>query len=109
MSGPIAYIAGELPTETQTFVYREIRALRERGWRIQTISLNDPPDRGAPGLRDVGDGTITIYGSGLSKTLRALLLEMLWHPARSARTVWLSACDAMAPREPTSISARVKL
>lgn len=40
--GVIAYISHYFPALTQTFVYREIQALEELGWRIQPFSIRRP-------------------------------------------------------------------
>ena len=42
VSIPIAYIAGTFPARSETFVYREVRALRAAGWPVTTVSLNEP-------------------------------------------------------------------
>lgn len=42
MKGPIAYISHYLPALTQTFVYREILALEEIGWKIIPFSIRRP-------------------------------------------------------------------
>lgn len=38
----LAYISHYLPALTQTFVYREILALEERGWAVPTFSIRAP-------------------------------------------------------------------
>lgn len=40
--GPIAYIAHYFPTLTQTFVYHEILALEEAGWKVLPFSIRRP-------------------------------------------------------------------
>jgi len=42
VKGPIAYIAHYLPALTQTFVYREILALEELGWKVVPFSIRRP-------------------------------------------------------------------
>ena len=39
MRGPIAYLTGEYPRATDTFIQREVAALRELGFRIETCSI----------------------------------------------------------------------
>jgi glycosyltransferase involved in cell wall biosynthesis len=39
MSGPIAYLTGEYPRATDTFIQREVAALRELGFQIDTFSI----------------------------------------------------------------------
>ncbi len=104
----IAYIAGLFPARSETFVYREVRALRARGWTIQTVSLNDPPIRDAVELSDFLAQTTTVYGTEKISTLVAAFVECLLHPIRSARTFFTAASDAFAPRDPTPLIARLK-
>src|SRR2546421_4894047 len=40
----IAYLAGSFPLRSETFVYREVRALREREWSVRACSLHKPED-----------------------------------------------------------------
>ena len=35
----ITYIAGQFPLPSETFVYREVRELRKRGWHVTAVSL----------------------------------------------------------------------
>src|SRR5438034_4820529 len=109
MPFPIAYIAGSFPARSETFVYREVRELRKRGWEVATISLNDPKERGLAEFADLEAGTITVYGAGGSESARATLAEMFRHPVRSLRTCFMAASDALAPGEPMSLQNRVKL
>ena len=85
MPFPIAYIAGSFPARSETFVYREVRELRRRGWEVRTISLNDPKERGLAEFADLEAGTIVVYGAGGSESARATLAEIFRHPIRSAR------------------------
>lgn len=39
---PILYSSGTLPTRSETFVYREIFALRSLGVDVRTASVHDP-------------------------------------------------------------------
>src|SRR5438034_1221033 len=109
MPFPIAYIAGSFPARSETFVYREVRELRKRGWEVATISLNDPKERGLAEFADLEAGTITVYGAGGSESARATLAEMFRHPVRSLRTCFMAASDMLAPGEPMSLQNRLKL
>jgi colanic acid/amylovoran biosynthesis glycosyltransferase len=104
----IAYIAGLFPARSETFVYREVRALRARGWNVQTISLNNPKDPTAPEFADLLAENKIVYGSQKSATLLAIFAECLLHPIRSTRTLFTAASDALAPRDPTPLCARLK-
>lgn len=105
----IAYIAGRFPQRSETFVYREVRALRQRGWIVQTVSLHDPSEGGFPGMEDLEDGSLIVYGRGLKQTAVAALLETLAHPFQSIRTLALAARDAIAPGEALRFGGRLKL
>ena len=45
---PIAYIAGQFPLRSETFVYREVRELRRRGWTVHTFGLHAPTEETPP-------------------------------------------------------------
>jgi glycosyltransferase involved in cell wall biosynthesis len=106
---PLVYIAGTFPARSETFVYREVRALRDAGWDVRTVSLNEPTERGLPDLKDLETGTTYVYGGGASRTLVAYLVESITHPIRSAVTMLGAWRDAIVPHERMSISARLKL
>jgi glycosyltransferase involved in cell wall biosynthesis len=60
MTQKIAYIAGQFPLRSETFVYREVRELRRRGWDVTCISLRPTTD--APeSSDDLTTGLITVY------------------------------------------------
>jgi glycosyltransferase involved in cell wall biosynthesis len=44
VTGRIAYLISQYPTQSHTFILREVRQLRALGWDVQTISIR-PPDR----------------------------------------------------------------
>jgi glycosyltransferase involved in cell wall biosynthesis len=48
----LAYLISTYPTLSMTFVLREVLALRELGFRVETASIN-PPDRPAAGLTPI--------------------------------------------------------
>ncbi len=109
----IAYLAARLPALSETFVYREIRELRRRGWRVSTASLNPPapdPGGGAPDpLHDLREALIVLYGRRTVATLGAALLEVARRPVRSMATLLTALGDALHPGEPLSLSGRIKL
>ena len=109
MNAPIAYIAAEFPAETQTFVYREVQALRRRGWTVVAVSLNDPPEVQTPGLMELSESTLRVYGRGMSTTLTSAAKELVIHPLRSLATLLRAMGDAILPGEPTPLPQRLKL
>lgn len=106
---PITYIAGIFPARSETFVYREVRALRLRGWNVTAVSLNDPPDVGSADVADLNHHRLVVYGTGLRRTLLALGAEVFNHPLCTAQTLGAALTDAISPGEPTPVKARFKL
>ena len=109
----IAYLAAQLPALSETFVYREIRELRRRGWGVSAATLNPPapaPGGGAPDpLHDLREGLIVLYGRRAASTLGAAVLEMVRRPNRSAATLLTAVRDALRPGESLSVPGRIKL
>ncbi len=103
----IAYIAGSFPARSETFVYREVRALRERGWTVHCVSLNPPREPGLPQFADLERDLTVVYAT--KGWILAGLLEQLTHPLRSIRTIAEAYQDALFPGEPMELAARVKL
>lgn len=112
-SRSIAYLAAVMPAASETFVYREIRELRRRGWTVVAASLN--PAAQAPGgtapdpFEDLREGLLVLYGRQAASNLGAALLESIRQPARSAATLLTAVSDGLHPGEPLSIVGRLKL
>jgi len=104
----IAYIASTLPMRSETFVYREIRALRERGRSVQCISLYPPTVPGAECLQDIREGLIAVYG-GYPRLIKDAGAEFFGRPIRSVKTMLRSIGDALAPGETMAMKSRLKL
>jgi glycosyltransferase involved in cell wall biosynthesis len=104
----IAYIAGEFPLRSETFVYREVRELRRRGRTVVCVTLNPPHDP-PPGDDDLVRGRLMVYGFAKASTLKAAMTEMGRHPLRALRTLWKAKLDALLPGESMSVRARLKL
>lgn len=105
----IAYISAVFPLRSETFVYREVRALREAGWTVRTVSLNEPPERGVAEFADLEAGTVCVYGPGRSATIAAACAETVAHPLRAMGTMAAAVRDASHPGEPLSAGGRLKL
>ena len=100
----LAYLAGGFPLPSETFVYREVRGLRARGWTVHPVGLRPAgPAVEGDGLDDLR-GAMTVYGGGPAATLR----EIARHPLRAARTLLMAAADAVAPGEPSTVINRLK-
>jgi glycosyltransferase involved in cell wall biosynthesis len=102
----IAYLAGTFPAPSETFVYREVRALRARGWDVITASLHAPERPLDASLADVGRDVIFVYDR---RRLAGAALELVEHPLRVFTTFGTALLDAIAPGEPTAPAARAKL
>jgi glycosyltransferase involved in cell wall biosynthesis len=100
----IAYLAGTFPLVSETFVYREVRELRRRGWNIVATSLNEPPKNDS--LSDLRQDLIVVYEKGWIATA---LAEVFSHPILALITWSCAKWDMCFPGEPTSLRERVKL
>ena len=92
----VLYMSGTLPVRSETFVYREILALRKLGIDIHTASVHAPTrglDNGGE-LDQMADDTIQIYSKGTPSLLKDAALEVLTHPIRSIRTMTRCKLDA---------------
>jgi colanic acid/amylovoran biosynthesis glycosyltransferase len=104
---PLAYVAGAFPLRSETFVYREVRGLRERGWPVVAVSLNQPPTPPAE-LADLEKNRIVAYAYK-SALLVGIVSEILKHPLRSLQTLLTAACDAASTEERTPLLVRLKI
>jgi len=102
---PIAYIAGYFPLRSETFVYREVRELRTRGWKVTTVSLNTIREQHDESLNDLQKDRIFCYEPGWSFDSA---IECLKHPVSSIRTLFTAMKDALMPGEDTRGTARLK-
>ncbi|MEZ6233642.1 MAG: glycosyltransferase [Phycisphaerales bacterium] len=95
-SAAILYISSILPARSETFVYREVFALRARGLTIHTASVNAPErDLGEPRLDQLAASAIPIYATGPAAFLLDLFLESLTHPIRTASTKLRAIADIL--------------
>ena len=106
---PIAYVAGAFPLRSETFVWREVRELRRRGWPVYTFGLRAPTERTPPELADLREATRDVYGEGFPK--HRLVRPALFNRREQARAnvFWQSVCDAAIPGEATAVPDRLKL
>lgn len=72
MSPGVAYMTGEYPRATDTFIQREVAALRERGVHVQTFSVRRPADKEIVGPEQHNERQRTRY------LLPARPLGLLW-------------------------------
>lgn len=109
MNPTIAYIASEFPLISETFVYREVRALRDRGWIVSAASLNEPTLNGAAGFDDLRRDLVVVYKRPRVALLAAAAKETLVRPFCSMKTLGQAVMDAIAPGEPIGLLSRAKL
>lgn len=100
----IAYVASTFPARSETFVYREVRALRERRCRVYAASLYAPQAEGE--LADLVRDLSVVYDR--EGVLQAGL-ETLERPLRVLSTLRQAALDALFPGEALGLEARLKL
>ncbi len=91
----ILYIASQLPKRSETFVYREVLALRAAGKRVLVASVH-PPERGLgePQLDALADEAIPIYGAGVFRMLVDAVIEKWTHLPRTIGIFWQAHFDA---------------
>jgi glycosyltransferase involved in cell wall biosynthesis len=102
----IAYLAGQFPLRSETFVYREVRELRRRGWNVVAGALNPSPDSEDPNFKDLSDGAFVVYDRGW---IGRSFGELFAHPLSSLSTLFTSIGDALAPGEAMKFRERIKL
>ncbi|HEX4052889.1 MAG TPA: glycosyltransferase family 4 protein [Tepidisphaeraceae bacterium] len=105
---PLAYVAGIFPLLSETFVYREVRGLRQRGWPLVAVSLYETR-AASPDDPDLKQDRLIAYGSELRRTLLSATAEIFFHPLRSLKTLSIAVWDAMHPGEPLAWKGRLKL
>lgn len=97
----VLYMSGTLPVRSETFVYREILALRSLGLDVRTASVHAPThalDAHGP-LSGMADETTEIYSKGKLALLKDMTLELLAHPIRSIGTMTRCKLDAFFSSE----------
>lgn len=103
----IVYIAPVFPAVSETFVYREVQALRRRGWDIRVISLRSAD---CPGELDpLRRGTLVLYDGRWCFIVTRGLGELLAHPLRSIVTLMFAGVDVLWPREPLRFTGRLRV
>lgn len=61
MTARIAYMTGEYPRATDTFIQREVAALRDRGVHVETFSVRKPPETENVGPEQQAERRQTYY------------------------------------------------
>ena len=88
----LAYLTSQYPAASHTFIRREVEALRELGWAIDTFSVRPPgggeAENGAD--RSEADRTFTILKQPAGAFLAAHLAELFSRPGPYLRTFGLA-------------------
>ncbi len=106
VQGCVAYVTAVFPARSETFVYREVRGLRTRGWRVVPVTLRPPEDDAGAEFADLRAGRLVAYRPG---QLGRSLLECLTHPLAAARTLLRAGRDLLFPGEAMRLAARLRL
>ncbi len=105
----ILYLAPRLPKLSETFVYRELFALRTAGVRVSAASVHAPErGLGSDALERLADETVSLYGAGIARLLLCILAEALRHPCAAAATLALAVRDALRAGDARG-AARLKI
>lgn len=105
----VLYLANILPKRSETFVYREILALRKLGYEIDTASVRAPElDLGSPELDELSQSTVEVYSRGVIRLVADASVEVLRHPLKSMRTLMRLFGDVLFARD-LRLSARAKV
>ena len=93
----LLYISSQLPKRSETFVYRELLALRGSGLTVRVATLHPPErDLGDARLDALAAEAIPVYGAGWGRLLADYLAERIAHPLRATRVMWGAWRDALA-------------
>lgn len=96
----ILYMSAILPARSETFVYREIFALRSLGVTVHTASVHAPdPSVRTPELISLSLSTIPIYGAGVVKMIVDACTEIFMHPVMAVTVLVCSLKDCIFARD----------
>lgn len=110
MTRRILYIGSSLPCRSETFVYREIFALRKRGCETFAASVHMPEKNlGDEQLDLLAEEAYRIYAKLKSRFLFDVLQEMITHPKDSIKTLLFCFSFAGSPFQKLTLSQRFKI
>lgn len=105
----ILYLGSTLPSRSETFVYREVQALRALGIAVKTATVHAPAsDLGSDDLEQMAAESIRIYSAGVRALVRDASLTFLRQPLRSVGTLVRASMDAIFSRD-LKLSSRPKV
>ena len=85
----VLYLSSQLPKRSETFVYRELLALRASGLTVHAATLHAPErDLGDARLDALAAEAIPVYGAGWGRLVRRPSRELLvlWEPQGLGQT-----------------------
>ena len=105
----ILYLGSSLPSRSETFVYREVQALRALGIVVKTATVHAPmSDLGSEDLEQMAAESILIYSAGAGALVRDAGLTFLRQPLRSVGTLVRASMDALFSRD-VQLTSRPKV
>lgn len=108
-SSTILYMSGTVPVRSETFVYREILALRSLGIDVRTASVHAPMHDFDDGvLNQMAQSTIEIYSKGAGSIVMDTFVELITHPFATIRTMTRCKLDAFFSKD-VRLSRRPKV
>jgi len=93
LNGPIAYLTGEYPRATDTFIQREVAALREMGFVVQTCSIRRTGPEHLVGPEQQTEAAQTFHVlEAAARPMQSLRMHLaaLRRPGRYLRTLALA-------------------
>src|SRR4051794_7569583 len=89
----VAYLTSQYPATSHTFIRREVTALRQLGFELDTFSIRLPSSAELmdPTIADEASRTFTVLKQPASRFLFAHLKALLTRPAAYLRTLALAA------------------
>jgi colanic acid/amylovoran biosynthesis glycosyltransferase len=103
---PFAYLVSRYPAYNHTFILREIRTLRARGFDLRVASVSEadrPPERMTDEEREEAAATFCIKSVGATGALAALGRTIARRPLTLARAVF--AASALAGPDPRRLAS----
>ena len=93
LPGPVAYLTGEYPRATDTFIQREVAALRDLGVTVLTFTVRPTDPRHHVGPEQRAEAAATVAVQPLAKNPRTLVAShwacLRRSPLRYLRGLWL--------------------
>ncbi len=88
----LAYLCGEYPRATDTFIQREVKSLRKAGFHVETISVRRPSqlEQGTEEQRQERQGTHYLLPCSPWRALSDHLSIILHTPGRYLHGLWLA-------------------